>query len=936
MRSGRKSASQTPAPLKDRIYGSKKNKEGSASSDKSAKNISLSVDILVALTKKLKEFKKENPNSDNITLNDLKAVYRRGLGAYSSTHRPTITGGVPNTRNAWAMARVNKFLLKAGGTKVKKAYVQDDDLIKYQKGGLIAPNGKTSNLTPEQYKLVRTPEFKAWFGDWENDPENASKVVDENGEPLVVYHGTRNEFFTFDSSKIGKKTFNKQGFYFSSNFNVANSYLYEDSYGANIKHSGFIIKCFLNIKNPIEIDWHNKDWKHSDFESTMKSYQYFREIGVNDGIILLNLSDPFYISPIDFVNKLDYSGNNYIVDNSSQIKLADGTNTTFDINNPDIRFDKGGNLKNNNMFETIGRLIRPNTLEQIAKEHNVNMGFLQKQFEIGTKEEMEHTFDTETAETIALHHLNEDPNYYIRLKQMMLQSESQKLDDYYANGGQVLNQAKCEVLDSNGERKIDPISIAKLTECVNNLPQTKTMHYDFENDKYKDYRTRLQKEIIYDIKKNVVCVETQNQPIAILMGGSPASGKSTFLKKYAEYLLQDEILKIDADEIRSKLPEYKGYNASQTHLETKDIVTTLLSNRNIGIPCLFDVIYDGTMNNTKSYLPLISLLKSLGYKVFMVYIDNVPKEVAIERSLQRYKKSGRFVPIEVIEDFFDKGKSAMEQIKKEVDGYMIVDGGNSNYDIIEQGGMKLPQNREYSKIGSPIQITTDEVVREFKKGGEVNPDDAQIKDMVTHKSGEVGGLLVGNRHSEGGIKAVNKSTGQPLEMEGGEVVITRNAVSDTKKRMFEGEMLTNREILSRINEEGGGVSFEEGGKVEDDDCGCNHKMKKGGDLLKDTLKAPKKITDKINEMFADKFQFEFENGGQVYSKEELIRIVNKQVPSFVAYKNHKKPDPIKDKLEYKNYLYNVYDVRFEELPQMIQMGLLVGSQTIVDNYLNKK
>jgi hypothetical protein len=53
-------------------------------------------------------------------------------------------------------------------------------------------------------------------------------------------------------------------------------------------------------------------------------------------------------------------------------------------------------------------------------------------------------------------------------------------------------------------------------------------------------------------------------------------------------------------------------------------------------------------------------------------------------------------------------------------------------------------------------------------------------------------VLVGKRHSEGGIKAVNKSTNQPLEMEGGEVVITRNAVSDNEKREFEGEMLTNR------------------------------------------------------------------------------------------------------------------------------------------------
>ena len=35
---------------------------------------------------------------------------------------------------------------------------------------------------------TRAEAFKDWFGDWENDPENASKVVDENGEPFVVYH----------------------------------------------------------------------------------------------------------------------------------------------------------------------------------------------------------------------------------------------------------------------------------------------------------------------------------------------------------------------------------------------------------------------------------------------------------------------------------------------------------------------------------------------------------------------------------------------------------------------------------------------------------------------------------------------------------------------------------------------------------------------------
>jgi hypothetical protein len=142
----------------------------------------------------------------------------------------------------------------------------------------------------------------------------------------------------------------------------------------------------------------------------------------------------------------------------------------------------------------------------------------------------------------------------------------------------------------------------------------------------------------------------------------------------------------------------------------------------------------------------------------------------------------------------------------------------------------------------------------YKAGGEINPDDKNVKDYFSHGSGNVGGVLVGKRHSEGGIKAVNKSTNQPLEMEGGEVVITRNAVSDNQKREFEGKMMTNREILSKINESGGGVSFADGGDIPESiytsgkeykyggkmmkdheivsSCGCNHSMAEGGLVYK--------------------------------------------------------------------------------------------------------
>ena len=91
--------------------------------------------------------------------------------------------------------------------------------IKYKQGGLIAPNGKKSNLTDEQYKLVRTPAFKNWFGDWENSPETASKILDDNGEPLVCYHGSNNDFneFRSDVGYSHDKGFYGRGFYFTFN-----------------------------------------------------------------------------------------------------------------------------------------------------------------------------------------------------------------------------------------------------------------------------------------------------------------------------------------------------------------------------------------------------------------------------------------------------------------------------------------------------------------------------------------------------------------------------------------------------------------------------------------------------------------------------------------------------------------------------------------------
>ena len=103
---------------------------------------------------------------------------------------------------------------------------------------------------------------------------------------------------------------------------------------------------------------------------------------------------------------------------------------------------------------------------------------------------------------------------------------------------------------------------------------------------------------------------------------------------------------------------------------------------------------------------------------------------------------------------------------------------------------------------------TQNSVKKYEVGGKVVTKKGATNDA------KKGGYFDGRPHSQGGIKAVNIDSDQPIEVEGGEVVITKRAVADDTKKEFQGKMMTNKEILSKINESGGGVSFAKGGEVK--------------------------------------------------------------------------------------------------------------------------
>lgn len=118
---GPKDPRRTPAPKKDQKKGSKKNKPDSAK-DGSGK-ITFSKEVTAQLQAKVKEHNAKGKGS-KATLGMLKAVYRRGAGAFSTSHAPKMS------RHGWAIARVNAFLkLLRSGRPSNPKYTTDNDLL---------------------------------------------------------------------------------------------------------------------------------------------------------------------------------------------------------------------------------------------------------------------------------------------------------------------------------------------------------------------------------------------------------------------------------------------------------------------------------------------------------------------------------------------------------------------------------------------------------------------------------------------------------------------------------------------------------------------------------------------------------------------------------------------------------------------------------------
>jgi hypothetical protein len=145
-------------------------------------------------------------------------------------------------------------------------------MIKNNKNKLIHP-------TPEGIE-----NFWKWFGD--------SKVVDDQGRPLIMYHGTRWEFDKFKKNKLGKSIdcpWSNLGFFFTEDYELASKFSngkkWNQDYKSYLKGSN-VIPVYLSMKKPFSSSFanylvgYNSEWE-CNLYSKLKDMGW-NVIGVDD------------------------------------------------------------------------------------------------------------------------------------------------------------------------------------------------------------------------------------------------------------------------------------------------------------------------------------------------------------------------------------------------------------------------------------------------------------------------------------------------------------------------------------------------------------------------------------------------------------------------------------------------------------------------------
>lgn len=308
-----------------------------------------------------------NGNFNEVAVNDITSMYGKdSYTGYAAWSKNILTGDEEKLK-AWIASLpendkrgVSKSTLSALEERLHEvlsdgAKVRNNSETQAGNGENFAEDSARYRFREDEAGDIHGENFKNWFGDWENDAENASKMVDENGEPKVFYHNTPNVFSVFDASRNG--THNDagwlgDGFYFYGVEGEGNSY------GENQ------MAVYLNIRNP--------------YYATSEEMERLAEANSRE-------------ESIAFRERLEAEGYDGIYYNGdlreeavafypNQIKSATENVGTYDAGNDDVRYRKSDEL--NTEYGGVSIEEKRRAVEQMGEKLHTNINIIEDVNEI--------------------------------------------------------------------------------------------------------------------------------------------------------------------------------------------------------------------------------------------------------------------------------------------------------------------------------------------------------------------------------------------------------------------------------------------------------------------------------------------------------------------------------------------------------------------------
>ena len=247
--------------------------------------------------------------------------------------------------------------------RASREYAEVEARFKGTDKWMKAPNGAETRLSERQWVQVRTPSFKEWFGDWEADPANASKILDENGEPLVLYHGSSKWFTAFNEGGQHQSGAPDGSIFMSDNREIANSFVAGNWYGLSdgmqsrqspdvvldpnsplhrryrwgVDREGGIYPLFANMRNPLVVDFNGETWQNGPGGKDINQIVRDAQGQGKDGVIAKDIRD---VGAVD-ANVEVPASTVFVTFKPNQVKSATENIGTFDGRNNDIRFALG-------------------------------------------------------------------------------------------------------------------------------------------------------------------------------------------------------------------------------------------------------------------------------------------------------------------------------------------------------------------------------------------------------------------------------------------------------------------------------------------------------------------------------------------------------------------------------------------------------------------